>query len=166
MESERLIIRWMLPEDEDAFVEGTADKELRVNYGLPAEMDSDLARRIFQRFCAVSNSYSIVEKDTGKMVGFMLDVPPELPEDIIGMLPEKGRTLTYATFTPYQRRGYMFEALQAVTSYRLEKMDYIHCGHYDENIPSRNLLKKLGVREFSTHKFAGRDVIDEVLLRK
>ena len=60
MESERLIIRWMLPEDEDAFVEGTADKELRVNYGLPAEMDTDFARRIFQRFCAVSNSSTTV----------------------------------------------------------------------------------------------------------
>ena len=166
MESERLIIRWMLPEDEDAFVEGTADRELRVCYGLPADMDLDLARRLFQRFCAVSNSYSIVEKDSGTMVGFMLDVPPELPEDIMGMLPEKGRTLTYATFPKYQRRGYMYEALKVVTSYRLEKIDYIHCGHYEENIPSRNLLRKLGFKEFSTHKFGGRDVIDEVLLRR
>ena len=165
METERLIIRWMDPEDEEAFVNGTEDRELRVYYGLPADMDRDFAARIFQRFCGVRNSYSIISKDTGEMVGFILDVSPELPSETAGSLPHRGRTMTYATFPQFQRRGYMYEALQAVISYRLETEDYIHCGHYEDNVPSRELLRKLGFREYSQHRFGNRVVIDEVFLR-
>ena len=59
----------------------------------------------------------------------------------------------------------MYEALQAVISYRLETEDYIHCGHYEDNVPSRELLRKLGFREYSQHRFGNRVVIDEVFLR-
>ena len=37
------------------------------------------------------------------MIGFLLDVDPELPEEISDGLPEKGHTLAYAVFPPWQR---------------------------------------------------------------
>lgn len=55
----------------------------------------------------------------------------------------------------YQRRGLMFEAVSSVIDhlFHTEGADYIVCGHFDFNIPSRELLKKLGFSYLTTERF-------------
>ena len=166
MESTRLLIRRMEKEDEAAFVSGIADRALRIAYGFPADMDDTVSAKIFENFSGLEGSRSLVEKSSGIMIGFLLDVEPELPEDLKTGLPGKGRTLTYAVFPPYQRRGYILETLQAVIPelFWCAGAEYIHCGHFEENIPSRELLRKLGFREYACHQGRDKLIIDEILL--
>ena len=113
----------------------------------------------------MAGSWSLVEKHSGAMIGFLLDVEPELPEEIRIGLQGKGRTLAYAVFPPYQRKGYMMETLKAVIPelFRNEDLNYLHCGRFEENIPSRELLRKLGFREYASHQGRDRLIIDEIL---
>ena len=168
MESTRLLIRRMEKVDEASFVSGIADRALRIAYGFPEEMDDTVSARIFERFSGLEGGYSLIEKGTGKMIGFLLEVEPELPENLRTGLPERGRTLAYAIFPPYQRKGYMLEALQAVIPelFRKAGAEYIHCGHFKENIPSRELLRKLGFEMHASHQSRDRLIVDEILRRK
>lgn len=167
METERLRIRRMEQADESAFTGGIADRALRTAYGFPAEADADVLRKIFSRFSTLPGAYALVEKETGKMAGFMLDVDPELPEETAAGLPGRGRTLAYAVFRPFRRRGYMLETLDAYIGRLFQEGNtgYVHCGHFPENEPSRNLLRKLGFREYSRHTAASGTIVDEILIR-
>ena len=69
MESTRLLIRRMEKEDEASFVSGIADRALRIAYGFPADMDDAVSVKIFERFFCLNNSYSLVEKDSGAVIG-------------------------------------------------------------------------------------------------
>ncbi len=166
MESARLLIRRMEKGDEAAFVSGIADRALRIAYGFPPDMEDQMSSKIFERFSGLESSYSLIEKGTGKMIGFLLEVDPELPEDLRKGLPGTGKTLAYAVFPPYQRMGYMLETLQALIPELFRKAEYIHCGHFEENIPSWELLRKLGFREHARHQVRDRLIIDEILRRK
>ena len=165
MESARLQIRPIEAADEDAFVSGIADRALRTAYGFPAEMDDDTARQIFRHFCGLDHACSLVEKSSWRMIGFLLSVSPELPDDVRAHFPDKGKTLAYAVYPPFQRRGYMAEALEAVIQHLsgTGAADYVHCGHFEENIASRELLHKLGFQEYGRHKSGNRLIIDEIL---
>ena len=165
MESARLLIRRMEKGDEAAFVSGIADRALRIAYGFPPDMEDRMSSRIFERFSGLEGGYSLIEKTSGTVIGFLLEVEPEMPENLRTGLPEKGKTLAYAVFPAFQRKGYMLEALQAVIPELFRKAEYIHCGHFEENIPSRELLRKLGFREYASHQVRDKLIIDEILRR-
>ena len=165
MESIRLLIRRMEKGDEAAFVSGIADRALRIAYGFPPDMEDRMSSGIFERFSGLEGGYSLIEKTSGTVIGFLLEVEPEMPENLRTGLPEKGKTLAYAVFPAFQRKGYMLEALQAVIPELFRKAEYIHCGHFEENIPSRELLRKLGFREYASHQVRDRLIIDEILRR-
>lgn len=59
----------------------------------------------------------------------------------------------------------MLETLQAVIPELFRNAEYIHCGHFEENIPSRELLRKLGFREYASHQNRDKLIIDEILRR-
>ena len=167
MESARLLIRRMEKGDEAAFVSGIADRALRIAYGFPPDMEDRMSSRIFERFSGLEGGYSLIEKTSGTVIGFLLEVEPEMPENLRTGLPEKGKTLAYAVFPAYQRKGYMLETLQAVIPelFGNAGAEYIHCGHFEENILSRELLRKLGFREYASHQVRDRLIIDEILRR-
>ena len=167
VETERLVIRPIGDGDEEAFIRGISDRTLRVMYGFPAEMDESVPPQIFRHFRGLRDAYALMEKETGEMAGFLLDVAPELPEDVSTRLPGKGRTLAYAVYPSYQRRGYMREALREYISRLFETTDtsYVHCGHFPENRPSEKLLQGLEFREFSRHTAGKKEIVDEVLFR-
>ena len=167
METERLLVRPIRKADESAFAEGTTDRVFRTAYGFPAEMDAEVTGKIFDRFCGMPDSGAITEKATGNMIGFILNVNPEMPEKILAGLPGKGRTLAYAVFPPYQRRGYMKETLETYIRelFRNKDTDYIHCGHFTDNEASRSLLQQLGFHEYARHTAEERVIIDEILFR-
>ena len=59
----------------------------------------------------------------------------------------------------------MWEALGTVIRqlFQNSEAEYIHCGHFEENDASRELLRGLGFRELSRHTVNGRIIIDEIL---
>ena len=161
MQTARLIIRPFRKEDGIQFINGISDKALCAAYGFPVDTDAATARKIFDRFLSMETAYALIRTDTGTMIGFLLDVLPEVPESIAAGLPDNGRTLAYSVFPEFQRQGYMEEALRAYISSM--ESDYIHCGHFPENIPSKNLLRKLGFREWAQHQAGRKIIVDEIL---
>ena len=164
LQTRRLTLRPFSPLDEDAFIINIGDRELRRMYGFPAELSKDTARRIFRQFSTLSTTFSLIRKADGILIGFLLDVPAELPEHILHTLPEGGRTLAFATFVPYQRQGYMREAIQAVVEQHSEAEDvpYLHGGHFPFNEPSQRLLSGLGFTLYGQHTVGTKTVIDEI----
>ena len=79
-------------------------------------------------------------------------------------LPEGGRTLAFATFVPYQRQGYMGEAIRAIMERHCELKDvpYLHGGHFPFNEPSQRLLSGLGFTLYGQHTVGTKTVIDEI----
>jgi len=155
----------MSPSYQDAFLRGTADRELCRLYGLPDAMTEARRAQFFCRLCNMPGAYGVHEAATGRLIGFVLDVPPELPEDMLSALPSRGRTLAFATFHPYQRQGYMREALTALIHRHAQAKDaaYIHCGHLSFNEPSRNLLLSLGFQEYGQHSAGQATIMDRIL---
>ena len=168
METARLLIRPLTDADSRPFMEGIADRSLRIAYGFPPDMEDPVPEQIFRNFLRLDRAWALAARNSGEMIGFLLDVEPELPAEILSGLPEKGRTLAFAVFPAYQRKGFMQEALQAyIPALFLEPgTEYIHCGHFTENLPSRNLLQKLAFREYAKHTIKnGRIIIDDILYR-
>ncbi len=162
IETERLILRPFAPQDEVAFLRGIADDELRRMYGFPAELSKDTARRIFAHFSTIP-AYGLARKTDEALIGFLLDVAPELPEEMLRALPEGGRTLAYATFPPYQRQGYMRETLSAWIESNSHSLPYFHCGHFAFNKPSEKLLLSLGFKPYGEHVAGKTVIIDKIL---
>ena len=167
METNRLVIRPMTGSDQNAFLEGIADRALRLSYGFPEDMDETVPPEIFRHFRELPLSCSLIEKASGNMVGFLLDVEAELPESIAEALEGQGRTLAFAVFPAYQRQGYMEEALNAYIPLRFRDpaLSYIHCGHFADNEPSRRLLQKVGFQVYAKHRVRGRIIIDQIRQR-
>ena len=110
--------------------------------------DTDAARLNFNwREDKEDRGYVLVFKETGKVIGNL--TVGAVPADL-SSLPElegkNGRCLSFSISRHYQRKGLMQEAVTAVIDelFRAEGMDYIQCGHFDFNLPSRQLQKKLG----------------------
>lgn len=164
LETKRLILRPFSPADEDAFIAGIEDVELRRMYGFSTELSRDTARRIFAQFSGLSTALSLVRREDGALVGFLLDVPVELPEPMLQTLPEGGRTLAFATFAPHRRQGYMREAIQAVMEQHSNNRDasYLHGGHFLLNRPCQCLLAGLGFRMHGQHIAGACTIIDEI----
>ncbi len=168
METNRLLIRPMNESDRNAFTDGIANRALRISYGFPKDMDETIAPKIFQHFCKLPGAYSMIEKQTDNMIGFLLEVDSELPDSIAGTLSGTGRTLAFAVFPLYQRHGYMEEALNAYISYLFQdpSVTYIHCGHFTDNEPSRHLLQKTGFHVYANHTFKEKLIIDQIKQRE
>ena len=164
LHTKRLVIRPFSPPDEEAFIIGIGDRELRRMYGFPAEPSEDTARRIFAHFSELSTAMSLIRNEDKALVGFLLDVAAELPEHMLRTLPEGGRTLAFATFVPYQRQGYMGEAIRAMMERHSELKDvpYLHGGHFPFNEPSQRLLASLGFTLYGQHTVGTKIVIDEI----
>ena len=114
----------------------------------------------------MDNTINDIRKANDILIGFLLDVPAELPEHILYTLPEGGRTLAFATYVPYQRQGYMREAIQAVVEQHSEAEDvpYLHGGHFPFNEPSQRLLSGLGFTSYGQHTIGNVTILDEICM--
>ena len=167
METSRLMIRTLEDGDEQPFISGIRDRSLRTAYGFPPDMDDGVSAKIFSHFRGLENAFALAGRASGEMIGFLLDVDPELPGELTAGLPQSGRTLAFAVFPSLQRQGYMREALHCYISRLFWETEtaYIHCGHFTDNEASRNLLRGLGFREYGRHEAGGRVIVDEILFR-
>lgn len=158
-----IIILNVLDDSRDEFISGIDDEELCHMYGIRYPVEGD---RLFNRFSGISDAFGVFRKIDGIPVGFVLSVEPEIPEKYADVLPANGRTLAYATFPQYQRRGYMHGALRALIDHLFANgIDFIHCGRFDFNDKSAALLDKLGFKTIGAHQFKEKTIIDEILIR-
>ena len=148
LETERLLLRKFREKDFEDFCEYAMDENMCHMMGRDPMPDTDAARLNFNWLKdKEERGYVLVLRETGRIIGNLTvgGVPADLAN-----LPElegkAGRSLSFSISRHYQRRGLMQEAVTAVIDklFREEGMDYIQCGHFDFNLPSRELQKKLG----------------------
>ena len=164
LENDMVVLK-PLNNSKDDFVSGIDDENLCQMYGLSYPVDGE---KLFRRFVKLDKVYGIYRKTDECLCGFIVCVDPELPEQTLKQLPPRGKTLAYATFPAYQRKGYMHSALSMLIAdlFERDEVDFIHCGIHETNIPSAQLLKKNGFVVSSKHEFNGQMIVDEILLRK
>ena len=168
LETERLLIREMIPEDAAAFEEIYKEAAIK-RYMKDFHGDAAGEAAYIREYQAHYRFYeygvwSIVLKDTGKVIGRagfsnMPGYPmPEHPgnmQEHSGTLPEgQGEIgemdglpcLGYMIGVPWQRQGYAEEACRAILDYAREELDFtkVFLQVEEENEASIKLAKKLG----------------------
>lgn len=157
LETERLLLRKFREEDFADFCEYAIDPEMCRMMGRENIHAAVSARPTFEWLLnREERAYALIYRETGKVIGNLTVYNSFPTQNTVKELEGKtGRSLSFSLSRQYQRRGLMFEAVSSVIDhlFHTEGADYIVCGHFDFNIPSRELLKKLGFSYLTTERF-------------
>ena len=144
LETDRLIIREMCPEDVEAIYKVYEGNDLRYTENLYDDIDKERAYiKDYQKYIYNFYDFGIwlfEEKSTGEVIGrggVELKVYEDGSEAIeIGYIVRKDK----------QRQGFAYEGLKAILKYVKEHFDIktVRVTVHEENVPSLELAKKLG----------------------
>lgn len=148
LETERLILRKFREEDFPDFCEYAIDPDMCRMMGRDDIHDAASARPTFDWLMnKEERGYVLVLKETGRVIGNLtVTAPSPLVAEQRELQGKQGAALSFSISRHYQRRGLMYEAVSAVIDrlFRAEGCDYINCGYFSFNTPSRCLQEKLG----------------------
>lgn len=150
LETERLILRPWQEKDFDDFYAYTSDEAVAPGMGWRRMETQEEARELFGKYMADKESFALVLKETGHVIGdISLQARPWEEYPIDRLL--RGRELGFGLASPYWGRGLMPEAVRAVTNFCIEQLhfDFVSCGHFRSNDQSRRCIEKCGF----THLF-------------
>lgn len=150
LETERLILRPWQEDDFDDFYAYTGDELVAPGMGWKRMETPEEAKKLFQDYIADSESFALVLKETGKVIGD-ISVQSRPWERYPVERTLKGREFGFGVRSDYWGRGLMPEAVRAVTDYCFGTLgyDFITCGHFFGNDKSRRVIEKCGF----THLF-------------
>ena len=143
IETERLTLRRLVPEDFEAIRRIHSDPEVMAVYGgaFTEQGTRDFIQRNLDRYAKDGVSfYAITLKDTGELIGCGGIIMQETDQ---GIEPEIG----YQVRRDQQGRGYATEAARGCMKYAFEVLgaDHIISLIRPDNMPSRRVAKKNGL---------------------
>ena len=162
LETSRLILRPYTPEDFEDYFAYIMDRGLQYMLGLEGVDDRDCALANFQWLLDNREFIALVKKSSGKAIGHICVHPPYEGITAEGRFSEKkGASLSFAIATEAQRRGFMLEALQALTARMFQEggYDYLDCEYTPFNTASAALQRKLGFQYWGRTRFDEVDLI-------
>ena len=175
VETPRLLLRTVQPEDYSYFRSHLMDKEMdRMMCRYPTDTEED-ARLGFDWFLyKEERAYVILLKETGTVIGNLVvyNLVPQLVADHPAVAGKTGRSLSFALSRPWQRKGLMTEAVRAVMDrlFRVEGIDYINCGYLTHNLPSKVFQESLGFAYLTEESFTMEEQtltsVENILWRK
>lgn len=141
LETPRLLLRpW---EDSDAGQLYSLARDPRVGpiAGWPPHKDIADSRRILRDILQTEESYAVVLKETGEVIG---SIGLRQNSDLASGSGE--RELGYWLGVPFWGKGYMPEAAKAALRHAFEdlKLQTVWCGYYEGNAQSKRVQEKLG----------------------
>lgn len=144
LETERLLLRNYKEKDaEDCFAFLSDRETCYLDGGYePFESIDKEYNELMQKFKEQDNRLMIVLKGEDKVIGTI-----HIMEDERRWV--EAREVGYVISPGYRRKGYATEAINEVIRYCFEdaKVDMITAGIISQNIPSLNLIKKLGFKK-------------------
>lgn len=153
LETPRLILRKFSEEDFADYCEYAIDSEMARMMGrFDFQNESDARLNFNWLKDKEPRGYVVVLKENGKVIGNLTVYNRGYSEkqypQLKGMI---GKNISLCIGRSYQRKGLMYEAAQAVIQhlFSVEHADYIAYDHFDFNVPSCNLKKKLGYSEWN-----------------
>ena len=118
-------------------------KEPEIGFWCGWEPHKDIRDSLFalHNFLEVKDTYAICLKETGSIVG---SIGLSFDSKLINNPNEC--ELGFWIGKPYQRNGFAFEASEEIIRHAFDDLgiELIWCSHYEDNIKSRGLQKKLG----------------------
>ncbi len=140
-ETPRLLLRpW---EDRDAGQLYSLARDPRVGpvAGWPPHKDIADSRRILRDILQTEESYAVVLKETGAVIGSI-----GLRRDSDLASGDAEREFGYWLGVPFWGKGYMPEAAKAVLRHAFEDLglETVWCGYYEGNAQSKRVQEKLG----------------------
>lgn len=157
LETKRLYLRKFQEIDFDDFCEYAMDDDMCKMMGRELMKTREDARWNFNWLKdKEERCYGLVYKETGKVIGNI--TVTSISKDLLkqsNLNEDVGRGLSFSISKVYQRKGLMFESVNAVINhlFDIESLDYIQCGHFPINTASELLQKKLGFEYLTTCKF-------------
>ena len=146
LETERLILRpWRKSDVEDLFayasVPGVGERA-----GWRHHESIEESYQILLKFIEEKKTFAIVDKHNDKVIGSLGVEKYSLEDKLTEFDGYRGRELGYVLAKDYWGYGYMPEAVKVVIDYLFDTLDYdfLLCGHYDINHPSRRVQEKCG----------------------
>ena len=141
LETERLILRNIIPEDERDIFEYSQNPNVGINAGWKPHETIEETRAVMNTiFIGQPDVFGIVLKSTRRVIGSIgLVNDPKRSNDEV-------RMLGYALGEPYWGRGYMTECAKMIIEYGFDVLNlmYISAYCYPFNERSQNVLKKCG----------------------
>ena len=174
LETGRLIVRDVREADFADFCVFLTDENTSRMVGRNLTTDVESARRSFDYFVnKAERGYAIALKQTDKAIGSLtVDNLPPIVAAQEAVQGKKGCALSFSLSPVYRRRGYMYEAVSAIIDRLLhgEGFDFVNCGYFDFNEPSRLLQEKLGFQHLVTYPNPFDDekfmIVDNILWRE
>lgn len=148
LETDRLILRRLEESDFPDYAAYAVDNEMSRMMGRPIlKTEADIRTNFGWLKDKEPRCYGIVEKTGGHLIGNLsICAVPALLTRLEQLQGRQGRTLSYCICRTAQRRGYAAEAIRAVIAelFDDEHFDFVQCGCYSFNTPSRMLQERLG----------------------
>jgi len=159
-ETERIILREILPTDRDGLFAVDSDPDVNIFLGKkPVEKIEQIDEIIkFIRKQYVDNGigrWALIEKHTNNFIGWCgLKLVRELTNNHINYYD-----LGYRLNKSYWGRGFATEAAKATLRYGFDnmKLNDIYAMTDSQNIASRNVIEKIGLKYVDTFKFDNTD---------
>ncbi len=141
LETPRLRLRAWEDSDAEALYLLARDPRVGPIAGWPPHRDLADSRRILHDILQTEESYAIVLKETGAVIGSI-----GLRRDSDLASGDGERELGYWLGVPFWGKGYMPEAAKEVLRHAFEdlKLQTVWCGYYEGNARSQRVQEKLG----------------------
>lgn len=150
----RLTLRRFRESDFADYCAYAMDKELNRMVGLDDIPNEEAARRSFEKLLRRPRPYALEHE--GRVVGELLveGLPPGV-RDLKVLENKRGYALSFSLHRDFRRLGLMEEAVRGVICqlFSGEKLDFVNCGYFDFNLPSRRFQEKLGFKPLATHMY-------------
>lgn len=146
IETERLLLRRSLPEDAEAISAYRSDPVVHMHQGWRDTSPEHVRRSILEMARNMPGDpgswvqFTVLEKDTGRLVGDIGIHPPDDEEGVV----EIGYTIS----PEFQGRGYASEAASALVRYSFEVLgaEVARAWADRENVSSIRVAEKIGMR--------------------
>ena len=142
LETDRLLLRSWREDDGDALFELARDPRVGPAAGWPPHRSVEESAGIIRNVLMMPDSYAIVERTTGALVGAVA----LKHEDTSEMAGIDEAELGYWIGATHWGLGYATEAARAVVAYGFDELGLISiwAGYYEGNERSRRVQEKLG----------------------
>lgn len=150
LETERLILRAFQQSDLSDFYEYASVDGVGEKAGWKHHENIEESQSILNNFIQQDKTFAIVLKKNHKVIGSLGVEAYGMEDKLTEFFNYKGREIGYVLSKDYWGNGIMTEAVKAVITYLFneENLDFLLCGYYDFNLPSKRVQEKCGFKPY------------------
>lgn len=155
LETLRLYLRPWDASDLEDFYAYAKDPDVGPRAGWEAHSSINVSKRILVMFLREKKTLALEEKQSGRVIGSIGIEEIRISEREDAFSRYLGKEIGYVLSKPYWGQGIMTEAVEEVIRYCFYDLglDYLYCGHFEENQASKRVIEKTGFVYLKTVDF-------------